>query len=84
MEKTFTIYNQEYTIHDYSAICNADLPNESKRQNALLVTVERDGEKFEQIVFGYEMPGTVEAFRDMCEDSGAWESDWQVIKTVKK
>lgn len=84
MEKIFTIYNQEYTIHDCSAICNADLPNESKRQNALLVTVERDGEIFKNVVFGYDMPETDENFRDMCEDPSAWESDWQVIKTVKK
>ena len=82
--KVFNIDDTEYAVKICTAICAADCGKESKRQAALLVSSERDGEKFEQIVFGYEMPGTVEAFRDMCEDSGAWESDWQVTKTVKK
>lgn len=82
--KKFEVNGSEYTVQRCTAICAADCGDESKRQAALLVSSERDGEKFEQIVFGYEMPETDENFRDMCEDSGAWESDWQVIKTVKK
>lgn len=82
--KTFNINGTEYTVEICTAICAADGGDESKRQEALLVSSERDGEKFEEVIFGYEMPETVEAFRDMCGDSGAWESDWQVTKTVKK
>lgn len=81
---TFNIDGTEYAVEICTAICAADCGDESKRQAALLVSSECDGEKFEQIAFGYEMPETDENFRDMCEDSGAWESDWQVIKTVKK
>ena len=82
--KTFAINGVEYTVEPCTAICGADMGDESKRQNALLVTSELNGEKFEEVVFGYEMPETDEDFRDMCEDPSAWESDQDVVDTVKK
>lgn len=49
--KQFEINEIEYTIEDCTAICGADCGDESKRQDALLVSSERDGEKFEEVVF---------------------------------
>lgn len=80
----FEVNGTEYTIEDCTAICAADCGEESKRQDALLVSSERDGEKFEEVVFGYEMPETEENFRDMCEDYAAWESDVEVLGTIRK
>ena len=72
--KTFNINGTKYIVEICTAICAADGGDESKRQTALLVSSERDGEKLEEVVFGYNMPETVEAFRNMCEDYAAWES----------
>ena len=82
--KTFEINNTEYTMESCTAICGSDLGDESKRQDAILVTSENGGEKSEFVVFGWEMPETSEDFSDMCDDSSAWESDWEVLETVKK
>ena len=82
--KQFEINGIEYTAESCSAICGADLGDEGKRQDALLVSTERDGEKFEEVVFGYEMPETEENFLDMCDDSAAWETDAAVIASVRK
>lgn len=81
--KQFEINGIEYTVESCTAICGADLGDEGKRQDALLVSSERDGEKFEEVVFGYEMPETEENFRDMCEDYAAWESDVEVLGTIR-
>ena len=79
MTKTFTIDNTEYTITDCTA-----LNCEDERVNALLVENTADsGEKFQFVVFGYEMPETVEDFEDMCDDSCAWDSDYEVLETVQ-
>lgn len=82
--KIFCINGTEYAVEICAAICAADGGDESKRQDALLVYGERDGEKFEEVVFGYDMPETVEAFRDMCADYAAWESDCAVICTAQR
>lgn len=82
--KQFEIDNTEYTIERCTAICAADCGDESKRQEALLVSSERDGEKFEEVVFGYEMPETEENFLDICADYAAWESGGEVLGTVRK
>lgn len=82
--KQFEIDNTEYTVENCTAICGADLGDEGKRQDALLVSSERDGEKFEEVVFGYEMPETEENFLDICENYAAWESGEDVLETVKK
>lgn len=82
--KQFEINGIEYTVESCSAICGADLGDEGKRQDALLVSSERDGEKFEEVVFGYEMPEIEENFLDMCDDSAAWETDAAVIASVRK
>lgn len=82
--KQFEINGIEYTIEDCTAICGADCGDESKRQEALLVSSERDGEKFEDVVFGWDMPENEEGFLDMCEDYAAWETDVAVIASVRK
>lgn len=82
--KLFEVNGTEYTIEDCTAICAADCGDESKRQAALFISSERNGEKFEEVVFGYEMPETEENFRDMCKDYAAWESDVEVLGTIRK
>ena len=73
-----------YEIKNVSAIAGCDLESDL-RQNALLVEYTNNyGEKIESVVFGYSMPECEDDFRDMCDDSCAWESDWEVIKTVKE
>ena len=81
--KTFEIDGTEYTVETCTAICSADLGDESKRQDALLVSSDNGGEKSEFVVFGWEMPETSEDFSDMCDDSSAWESEWEVLETVR-
>lgn len=79
MRKTFTIDNTEYTATECEAIALDDCCS----QDALLVENTADsGEKFQKVVFGYEMPETVEDFEAMCEDSNAWESDQEVLDSV--
>jgi hypothetical protein len=82
MEKTFTIDNNKYTVIEVTAVASCDMET-ADRQNALLVINYQNGEKFEKVVFGYDMPETTEDFNDMCGDSGAWESDSEVLATVK-
>lgn len=74
--KVFNIDGTEYAVESCTAICAADGGDESKRQDALLVSSEHDGEKLEEVVFGYEMPESAEAFLDICENYVAWEI-WQ-------
>lgn len=81
---TFKINGIEYMIAPCTAICAADGGDERKRQDALLVSNEYNGELFESVVFGYDVPEAVEAFRDMCEDFAAWESDCAVICTAQR
>ena len=80
MKKTYTINNTEYSITNCTAIAlNA---GDTERQDALLVTSSRNGEKFAQVVFGYQMPETAEDFADMCDDPAAWDSDYKTVETV--
>ena len=80
MTKNFTIDNTEYTVTTCTAIALGDI----SEQEALLVENTADsGEKFEKVVFGYEMPETAEDFEAMCEDASAWESDSDVLDTVE-
>lgn len=81
---TFEINGIEYMIAPCTAICAADGGDERKRQDALLVSNEYNGELFESVVFGYDVPEAVEAFRDMCADCAAWESDCAVICTAQR
>ena len=85
MKKTFTVEGTEYTVEDITAIATcAGEHGEEMRQNALLVTNMADsGEKIEYVVFGYDMPENDDDFSDMCEDSDAWDSNWETIETVK-
>ena len=55
------------------------------RQNALMVESTLDcGEKSYQIVFGYEIPETIEDLLNMCDDDSMWSSDWEVVETAKE
>ena len=82
--KTFNINGTEYTVEICTAICAADCGDEGKCQDALLVSNEYNGELFESVVFGYEMPETEENFLDMCDDYSAWESDCAIIRTAQR
>ena len=85
MKKIFTVEGTEYTVEDITAIatCVGEY-SEDFRQNALLVTNMADsGEKIEYVVFGHDMPENEDEFYDMCEDSDAWDSNWETLETVK-
>ena len=85
MKKTFTVERTEYTVEDITAIATcAGEYSEDFRQNALLVTNMADsGEKIEYVVFGYDMPENDDDFYDMCEDSDAWDSNWETLETAR-
>ena len=82
--KTFKINGIEYMIAPCTAICAADGGDERKRQDALLVSNEYNGELFESVVFGYDVPKTAETFAEMCEDYSAWESDCTIIRKAQR
>lgn len=82
MKKICIIENTEYTITPCTAIASGDL-SAGSIQNALLVeNTGGSGESFRYVVFGYNMPETDEGLAYMCEDSAAWESDYEVLRTV--
>lgn len=81
--KNFEANGTEYVLEPCTAICGADLGDESKRQEALFVSSENGGEKFEFVVFGWNMPEAAESFLEMCEDFNAWESDWEIVHTSR-
>lgn len=85
MKKTFTVEGTEYTVEQITAIAtSAGEYTEDKRQHALLVTNMADsGEKIEYVVFGYDMPEDEDDFANMCDDSSAWDSDWETLETVR-
>ena len=81
MTNTFIIDSTEYTVTTCTAI--AISAGDTESQNALLVTSIGDsGEKFEFVVFSYELPEDQADFAAMCEDSSAWSSDYEDIGTV--
>ena len=96
MEKTFHIENNEYTVMPCTAIPYCELGwtgdgepiyNEEARQNALFVekVVPFGEERFQAVVFcdwGLDDLKTDEDFAEMCEDSEAWESDWETLDSV--
>lgn len=71
----------EYTVESVTAI--ALDAGEEARQPALLVSSEVNGEKFESVVFGWDMPEDYEDYTNMCEDTGAWDSDCETLATVR-
>ena len=85
MKKTFTVEGTEYTVENITAIATSvGEYSEDFRQNALLVTnIADSGEKIEYVVFGWAMPDNEDDFSDMCEDSDAWDSNWETLETVK-
>ena len=79
--KNFEVFGTNYTVESCTAVAYCDLA-ENLRQDALLVTSLSDGEKFEYVVFDCQMPETLDDFMEMCEDSTAWESEYDVLETV--
>lgn len=81
MIRNFTIANTEYTVSTCTAVAvNA---GDTELQPALCVVSAADsGEKFEFIVYGWNMPETIEDFAAMAEDFGAWDSDHKAVATA--
>ena len=86
MKKTFIIERTEYTVEEITAIATCvGEHGEDFRQNALLVTnIADSGEKFEYVVFGYNMPDDEDDFAMMCDDTYAWDSDYETLETVRE
>lgn len=87
--KNFEINGTEYTVEPCTAICLEDGLNESKRQNALFVekVTEYGEEKWQAVVFNCWQIDNLNSnanFQEMCADSSAWESDWEVLETVRR
>lgn len=87
MTKTFTRDGVEYTVTPCTAVSLFDIHEDGtydpiNRQDALQVVSHINGEKFEWIVFGYDMPETEKDFDDMAENTSAWECDHAVLNTV--
>lgn len=75
----------EYNVEAVTAIAlSAGDTSEADRQDALLVSSEVNGEIFESVVFGYDMPETEDDFLAICEEASAWDSDWETIATVRR
>lgn len=87
MTKTFTRDGVEYTVTPCTAVALFDIHEDGtydpiNRQDALRVVSHINGEEFERIVFGYDMPETEKDFDDMAENTSAWECDHAVLNTV--
>ena len=87
MTKTFTRDGVEYTVTPCTAVALFDIHEDGtydpiNRQDALHVVSCINGEEFEWIVFGYDMPETDKDFDDMAENTSAWECDHAVRETV--
>lgn len=84
MERTFIVNNTEYTVEEITAVAACNEGNEDYRQSALLVTSMYGPEKIEEVVFGFDMPESDEDFAQMCSESDAWDSDYEVLETVRR
>lgn len=88
MTKYITIDKTAYTLETCTAICLADLldgKGEAARQHALHASYVADsGERIEHVVFGWLMPDDAADLLAMASDSTAWESDQDVLATVRQ
>ena len=84
-EGTMTFYagNVAYIVRECTAIAACDMGSENMRQNALHVGCHLNWEYVEKVVFGYSMPESNEEFADMCADSDAWESEYNVLRSIR-
>lgn len=82
MEKTFTLGDITYTFIPGTAIASCDLDT-GDRQNALLCVSVYNGERFEALCFGCEMPTTAGEAADILDDDSAIENDCDSIETFE-
>lgn len=84
-EGTMTFYagGVAYIVRECTAIAACDMGSENMRQNALHVGCHLNWEYVEKVVFGYHMPESNEEFADMCADSDAWESEYNVLRSIR-
>lgn len=80
--KKFTVENTNYRCYPCTAISSADNGNEAMRQDAVLVISTDGTEQDVEVVFGYDLPQEQADFVDMCDDSSAWESDQETLRSV--
>lgn len=84
MESTTKRYKFEYvSAIDPISLAESEAP-ERFRQRALLVKTMQDGETFEQVVFGYDMPDDEEDVKIMFGDPSAWDSTEAVLDSVER
>lgn len=83
MTKAFSVNGADYTVEACTAISQADAGRERARQGALYVTSMKDGELFEQVVFNWDMPQSLDEFVEMCDDNSSWESSGEVLGSIK-
>ena len=84
-EGTTTFYagGVAYIVRECTAIAACDTGLENMRQNALYVGCHLNWEYVEKVVFGYSMPESDADFADMCADSDAWESEYNVLRSIR-
>lgn len=80
--KKFTVSGTTYRCYPCTAISSADNGNEAMRQDAVLVISTDDVEQIVEVVFGYDLPQEQTDFVDICDDSAAWESDQETLRSV--
>lgn len=80
---TFYAGGVAYIVRECTAISAFDMGSENMRQNALHVDCHLNWEYAEKVVFGYSMPKSNEDFADMCADSDAWESEYNVLRSIR-
>ena len=81
--KKFIVEGTEYTVTKCTAIALCDIENGNRQPALHVVSYSDGGERFDDVVFGWDMPESKEDYLDMCEDSGAWESDYTVVESIE-
>lgn len=80
--KKFTVSGTTYRCYSCTAISTADNEDETMRQDAVLVISTGDAEQIVEVVFGYDLPQEQADFLEMCDDSAAWETEQEMLRSV--
>ena len=80
--KKFTVSGTTYRCYSCTAISNADNGNEAMRQEAVLVISTDGTEQDVEVVFGYDLPQEQADFLELCDDSAAWETEQEMLRSV--